>query len=182
MKRAWIVFAMLAACDRGDMAQVGRTPGIATPTTVEPTARPTPTPTTPTPPPPPASTLRRGDKVSAQWRNGGWYPGTLTAVYDDGTADVRYDDGDRSKGLPFAKIKLVRRPQFEVEVSGSRPTGKRGLVEGASCAGPGWQYVCGGRCTDTKTDSANCGSCGHRCDSGYSCDGSGTCRDANGGL
>jgi hypothetical protein len=174
--RAWLTcVVVLAACDRGDTSQWGKpAPGSATATeaVAPPEAKVAP------PAPEPPATFRYGDKVSAQWTNGKWYRGTLTAVYSDGTADVRYDDGDRSKGLPFEKIKLIKRPLFEVE---ARPA-KRGLVEGASCAGVGWQYVCGGRCTDTKTDSANCGGCGRRCDSGYSCDGSGTCRDANGNL
>jgi hypothetical protein len=170
-----MLLALLAACDRG---QIGppKTADVGSGSATAPVAAPPTAPTIDT------NTLRRGDKVQAQWTNGRWYPGTLTAVYSDGTADVRYDDGDRSKGLPFAKIKLVKRPLWEAEVKAPSPRKKAGLVEGASCAGPGWQYVCGGRCTDVKTDSANCGECGHRCDSGYSCDGSGTCRDANGNL
>lgn len=192
MTRALVIaLALLGACEGSDrnafQFQAPSTePGSSA------TAPPSAPPATQPPQAPPAAqaavsaaTLRKGDKVSAQWTNGRWYPGTLTAVYDDGTADVRYDDGDRSRGLPFAKIKLVKRPVFEASVSSGAPSGatkKAKLVEGASCSGPGWRHVCGGRCTDVQTDSANCGSCGNRCDDGYRCDGSGTCRNASGGL
>lgn len=192
MRSASLALLVLFACERGDTSQ-WRGWGSGSPTSPPVTASVPPA----APPQRPATapgvekknTLRKGDKVSAQWSNGRWYPGTLTAVYSDGTADVRYDDGDRSRGLPFAKIRLVKRPMLEVEVevadapaARAPTTKKKGLVEGASCAGPGWQYVCGGRCTDVKSDTANCGSCGHRCDDGYTCDGSGTCRDASGRL
>ena len=32
--------------------------------------------------------------------------------------------------------------------------------------------LCGGSCVDTQTDEANCGGCGHACDSGKACQGS----------
>jgi hypothetical protein len=136
-----------------------------------------------------APSLRRGDRVSAQWpQDGRWYPGTIAAIYSDDTADIAWYDGTRTNALPLAKIRFVKRPLVEKSVDraavGGRPSvpAPKALVEGSSCAGPGWQYVCGGRCTDVKVDSMNCGSCGHRCDAGYSCDGSGTCRDASGRL
>jgi hypothetical protein len=127
-----------------------------------------------------APTLQRNDRVMAQWTDNRWYPGRITNVWSDGTIDVAYDDGDRSRGLPASKVRFVKRP---VASTSAQSTSQRvGLREGASCAGPGWQYVCGGRCTDTKIDNNNCGGCGRRCDDGYRCDGSGTCRTASGGL
>lgn len=114
--RTWILALLLAACDRGDSrSPFGGSADMPTTTTTQPAPSPPPA-----APPSGAGTLRRGDKVKAQWKNGKWYSGTLTAVYSDSTADVRYDDGDRSKGLPFEKIELVKRPLFEVEVSDTR--------------------------------------------------------------
>jgi hypothetical protein len=49
-------------------------------------------------------------------------------------------------------------------------------VSVGSCAGCSGT-VCGGACTDTKTDLANCGACGNACGAGQSCTG-GVCAGA----
>jgi stigma-specific protein Stig1 len=43
-----------------------------------------------------------------------------------------------------------------------------------SCVCPSGQTECGGACVDTSSDEANCGSCGHACASGETCE-SGVC-------
>jgi hypothetical protein len=185
VKYTCLIIAMLVACERDTSKWGAPTTGSSTGSAAVSAQKPLEVAPDEPAPVEEANTLRIGDRVSAEWpRNKLWYPGRITAVYSDGTADIKWDDdGSRTKGLTFDKIKLVKRPLWEAEVSTAPAKKKKqGLVEGAWCAGPGWQYVCGGRCTDTKTDSANCGKCGNRCDSGYSCDGSGTCRDANGSL
>lgn len=41
-----------------------------------------------------------GCKIEARWHGGPrWYPGVLTAIRDDGTMDVLYDDGDAESAL-----------------------------------------------------------------------------------
>jgi hypothetical protein len=124
----------------------------------------------------PAETpLAVGDRVSAQWTDGRWYPGKIAAVRPDGTYDINYNDGDKSRALPGTK---VRRP-------GSHPAATtQGHQSGgdAPCPGPGLTRRCNGRCVNIQDDNNNCGSCGNSCPSGKTCDGHMFCRDAAGNL
>lgn len=45
-----------------------------------------------------------GDKVVAQWRGGGYYPGTITAVQADGQYLVAWDDGSAPSPAPVSGI------------------------------------------------------------------------------
>ncbi|CAM9630818.1 unnamed protein product, partial [Discosporangium mesarthrocarpum] len=50
--------------------------------------------------------FRLGQKVEAQYRGGGrWYKGRVVGVNSNGTYDVRYDDGDESKGIVVSSIR-----------------------------------------------------------------------------
>ena len=47
-----------------------------------------------------AGKLEKGDKVMANYRNGGrWYPGKIARERMNGTYDVEYDDGDREQDV-----------------------------------------------------------------------------------
>jgi hypothetical protein len=135
----------------------------ALPLSPKPDTTPTTTTTTPasaapaTPPPPPAvpAPLKAGDKVRAKWTNGDWYPGKITAAHDDGTFDVRYDDGDVSKRLPAAKVRpRSARPPAAASTSTS--------AGGAPRCSAG-RRRCEGRCIDVSDDPRNCGDCGRMC-------------------
>lgn len=52
--------------------------------------------------------------------------------------------------------------------SGVAAAGSNGVSGNGTCSAPG-TTACGSTCVDTKTDAANCGSCGHACASGMSC-------------
>lgn len=125
---------------------------------------------------------RVGDRVSAQWGNGSWYPGRITLVRIDGTYDVAFDDGDRSRALPNSKLRAEGTAPKAAPQASSRPRPRTPSREGESCAGVGWQHRCGGVCVDIKVSNDHCGGCGRRCEDGYHCDGSATCRNASGGL
>merc|ERR1712065_41026 len=50
--------------------------------------------------------IRRGDRVEAKVK--GWtkyYSGEVTRVNDDGTYDIKFDDGERKRGVKKSKIK-----------------------------------------------------------------------------
>ena len=51
--------------------------------------------------------LRKGMPVSGNFRNGGtYYPGVISAANADGTFDVNYNDGDKEKGVPMARLRV----------------------------------------------------------------------------
>jgi hypothetical protein len=57
-------------------------------------------------------------------------------------------------------------------VDAGKPLPPCGLDDGVQCAldsGISYAICCGGVCTDTQTDSANCQGCGHNCPSGSTC-------------
>merc|ERR1712100_698593 len=50
--------------------------------------------------------IRRGDRVEAKVK--GWtkyYSGEVTRVNDDGTYDIKFDDGERKRGVKTSEIK-----------------------------------------------------------------------------
>jgi hypothetical protein len=89
-----------------------------------------------------------GDKVSAKWSDGYWYPAKISKVNDDGTYDVHYDDGTKEKKYPLKKL----RP---------RKVSKGGGGGGGGCSGG--KTKCGSRCVDLNNDPNNCSSCGRQC-------------------
>lgn len=64
-----------------------------------------------------STALGKGDNVLA--RHGGgcnWYPGTILGANDDGTYDIRYEDGDSEQGVLRYRIKLEgqeERPELQ---------------------------------------------------------------------
>ena len=149
-----------------------------------PTPEPTPTPAggaAPAPPAPIAATdsaLKVGDRVMARWTNGSWYPGKIAAITPQGTYDVNYDDGDKSRGLPAAKV----RKQTASKSSGRSSGGGAKASTPGNCPGPGITRRCNGVCVNIQEDSNHCGGCNNRCPSGKTCDGHLFCRDAAGNL
>ncbi|HTL38022.1 MAG TPA: hypothetical protein VL326_33050 [Kofleriaceae bacterium] len=141
----------------------------------------TPVPVTDTPAisgTPSAPALAVGDRVSAQWTNGSWYPGKISAVNADGTYNIAYDDGDKSKSLPASK---VRKAKAGSSSSGSHASSSSAASD-APCPGPGITRRCSGKCVNLQEDDNNCGGCGNKCRDGYHCDGHLFCRDAEGNL
>ena len=121
-----------------------------------------------------------GDRVTARWTNGSWYPGKISAVNADGTYNVNFDDGDKSKNLPLAKVK--RRVKSTGGGGGGGGSTTKSTASDAPCPGPGLTRRCNGRCVNIQEDSNNCGSCGNVCSGGKRCDGHMSCRDAEGNL
>jgi translation initiation factor IF-1 len=99
----------------------------------------------------PSAPLMAGDRITAKWTDGYWYPAKITKVNDNGTFDVKYDDGTKEKGLKAARVK--RRTSSSSSSSSSSSGGgcKRGLTK------------CGSRCVDLYNDPKNCFSCGRQC-------------------
>ena len=170
---------------RGERAPTPPTPPSPVPIDPLPPEEPAPTGSSvPLPPPAttttsttaplPADQLAVGDRVMAQWTNGRWYPGRIVAIRD-GKYDINYDDGDRSRGLPAAKVRKAR----------PRSGGGGGVArrtDDAPCPGPGLTRRCNGKCVNIQTDSNHCGGCNNRCPDGKRCDGHMFCRDAAGNL
>jgi hypothetical protein len=108
-------------------------------------------PAAPSPVAPPAENpLKVGAAVEGQWTDGRWYPGKIGAINADGTFRVNYNDGDVSRSLPAAKVRL--RHAGATHHSGGG---------GGSCGGGLTQ--CGGRCVDIHNDNRNCNACGRQC-------------------
>ncbi len=114
----------------------------------------------------------------AKWTNGTWYPGKIAAVLPDGTYNVNYDDGDKSKGLPASKV----RKRSARSGGGGGGGGKSAVDSDAPCPGPGMTRRCSGVCVNIQENNNHCGACGNRCSDGKSCDGHMFCRDADGNL
>ena len=123
--------------------------------------------------------LKVGDRVLAKWTNGSWYPGKIVAIQANGTYDVNYNDGDKSRGLPASKVK--RPPPPRAGGTGGKSGGGTAASD-APCPGPGLTRRCGGVCVNIQENNNHCGSCNNRCPSGKSCDGHMFCRDAEGNL
>lgn len=73
--------------------------------------------------PPAPHVLAVGDKVSAQWTNGRWYPGTIGSVNDNGTYDIAFDDGDKRKGVRASQVTYIPPPKTDWKV-GDRVQGR----------------------------------------------------------
>jgi len=181
---------------RAGSAAVVSPPGTntAAPPTTPPPTTPEATPTPAAPPsgsntaatPPPLTpagddtTLKVGDRVMARWTNGSWYPGKIVAISADGKYDVNYDDGDKSRALPAAKVR-------KKTVTAAKPGGGGGKSSSKSssdapCPGPGITRRCNGVCVNIQENSNHCGGCNNKCPSGKTCDGHLFCRDADGNL
>jgi hypothetical protein len=96
-----------------------------------------------------AAPLKAGDKISAKWSDGYWYPAKISKVNDNGTFDIKYDDGTKVKSQPAKKVKPRK-----------AKTGG-GKSSGGGCSGG--RTKCGGRCVDLQNDPNNCWSCGRQC-------------------
>ena len=49
------------------------------------------------------------DKVEARYRGGStWYPGKISAINDDGTYSIKYDDGHQEKKVDSQYITIAR--------------------------------------------------------------------------
>lgn len=94
-------------------------------------------------------TFKVGDVVDGQWTDGRWYPGRIGAVNSDGTFRVNYNDGDVSKRLSSAKVRV--RHVTATHSGGAANACRGGLTS------------CGGRCVDIHNDNRNCNSCGRTC-------------------
>ena len=122
--------------------------------------------------------LKVGDRVMARWTNGKWYPGKIVAISASGLYDINYDDGDRSRGLPGAKVRPMG--GRAIKIGGS--TARRPSNADAPCPGPGLTRRCNGVCVNIQENNNHCGGCNNRCPSGKACDGHMSCRDAEGNL
>jgi hypothetical protein len=170
--------AIMAGAGGTTATPTGTAPATPTATPTGTTATATPTGTaTATAAAAAAPALAKGDRVSAQWTNGSWYPGKISAVNADGTYDIAYDDGDRSKSLPASKVRKAKAGSS----SGTKSSSSSSASD-APCPGPGITRRCSGRCVNLQEDDNNCGSCGNVCPSGKHCDGHLFCRDAEGNL
>jgi Stigma-specific protein, Stig1 len=106
-----------------------------------------------------------------------WKLGTVVARHGHG--DYSYDialDGGATQTFTAAQVRGLRKPK-----TAAAPASSASSNSGASapCPAPAYIMRCGGSCIDTHEDFNNCGSCGHRCQSGGRCD-SGFCRDKQG--
>ncbi|MDQ3300740.1 MAG: hypothetical protein M3619_29510 [Myxococcota bacterium] len=138
--------------------------------------------TTPTPTPTPGTTtaadeLKVGDRVTAMWSNGRWYPGKIVAI-KNGAYDVNFDDGDKGRGMPASKVKKRKSSTS----TGGGTTTRRQPANDGPCPGPGLTRRCNGVCVNIQENSNHCGGCNNRCPSGKRCDGHMFCRDAAGNL
>ena len=123
----------------------------------------------------PPSGFAVGDRVMARWTNGSWYPGKIAQIHPDGTIDVDYDDGDKSRNLPPSKVRKKK-------ASSGGGKSSSGSSSDAPCPGPGLTRRCNGKCVNIQEDNNHCGGCNNRCPDGKHCDGHMFCRDAEGNL
>jgi hypothetical protein len=99
-------------------------------------------------------------QVGDAWRHG-------TVVARRGSGDYSYDiaiDGGDTQTFTAAQVRCLRKPKTAAAPAGTSAN--------ASAPCPALTYImrCGGTCIDTHEDFNNCGSCGHRCQSGGRCD------------
>jgi hypothetical protein len=123
----------------------------------------------------PPAAWKVGDKIQGKWSDGRWYNGRISAVNDDQTFNIKYDDGDVSNHFKADRIRARR-------ASTGGGGGTSSNTSNAPCPGPGLTRRCSGVCVNIQEDNNNCGSCGNRCPSGKHCDGHMFCRDASGNL
>jgi hypothetical protein len=102
-----------------------------------------------------------------------WKRGTVVA-HHDGSYDIALDDGG-TKTFSAAQVRGIRKPKSAPHSSAASSGGG----EPAPCPGTSFMKRCGGGCTDTLTDTSNCGRCNSHCQSGDPCD-HGVCRDRGG--
>jgi hypothetical protein len=127
--------------------------------------------------------LKVGTPVDSKFE-GTWYHATITKVHPEGTYDVRYkSDGLMEWKVAFSKLRAPEHIPAEDDPQPRQQPAKPSVGGAdAPCPGPGLTRRCNGVCVNLQTDSRNCGSCGHVCQSGYTCDGHLSCRDAAGNL
>ncbi len=104
-----------------------------------------------------------------------WKAGVVVARHGHG--DYSYDialDGGATQSFTAAQVRGLRKPK-----TSAAPASSGNSSANAPCPAPAYIMRCGGSCIDTHQDFNNCGSCGHRCQSGGRCD-SGFCRDKQG--
>ena len=64
----------------------------------------------------PVAGLVEGMKVEGNYRGRGkWYPGKISAVNDNGTYNIAYDDGENESGLDKELVRVNGSVQFQVE-------------------------------------------------------------------
>ena len=56
------------------------------------------------------SDFQSGQRVSAKWKGGSYYPGEITCKNDDGTYQIAFDDGCEEEAESAADIQLLSSP------------------------------------------------------------------------
>ena len=104
---------------------------------------------------------RRGDRVEAKVK--GWtkyYGGEITRVNDDGTYDIKFDDGERKRGVKDSEIKGNKGDDKDDSDDdddrrssrGSRKTKKRRRGDRVEAKVKGWTKYYGGEITRVNDD------------------------------
>ena len=105
---------------------------------------------------------RRGDRVEAKVK--GWtkyYGGEITRVNDDGTYDIKFDDGERKRGVKDSEIKSTREMISDESDAdddrrssrgNSRKTKKRRRGDRVEAKVKGWTKYYGGEITRVNDD------------------------------
>jgi hypothetical protein len=112
---------------------------------------------------PATSDWKVDDKIQARFSDGAWYNGRISAVNDDKTYNIKYDDGDVSKRLRADRVRARTAPKPTKASIGNAQAAPKDCGFGPS----GYLMKrCNGICVDTARDPNNCGFCGIVCSSG----------------